>query len=149
MCAEINSIRPAGAEYKLQVPPAKTLARVAVANPAYQPVTVNMKPGRAIVQAVMRKRESSRAPLNRLVRGGRASMSMAQGSTRLPRIPAGVLAPLGSKTTACTKGQIRELGKSPRSRKWIVKVIEQGNTAKFSTSLPREIRCLHSSREVR
>lgn len=63
MCAEINSIEPAGKKYNPLAPPAETLVRVALANPACQPTTVSMKPGRAIVQAVMRKRERSRAPI--------------------------------------------------------------------------------------
>jgi hypothetical protein len=149
MRAKISSIRPAGAEYKLLVPPAETLVRVAVANPACQTVTVGMEPGNAIMQAVMRKRERSRAPLNILVRGGRAFIVCAQGNTRLSRTPVGILAPLGSKTTACIKGPIRELGKSLRSRRRSFRVGRQGVMSKSTTSLPREIRCFLSSREVR
>jgi hypothetical protein len=149
MCAEINSIEPVGAKYKLQVPPAKILARVAVVNPACQSATTSMKPGRTIVQAVMRKRERSRAPLNLTVRGGRAFMPSAQGSTGHPRIPVGILAPQGSKTIACTKGSIRELGRSLRSRKRNFRVRRQGVMSESTTSLPREVICLRSSREVR
>jgi len=83
MCAEVNSVKPAGAEYKLLVPPAETLVRVAVANPAYQPATEGMKPGGAIVQAVMRKREGSRAPLNVNFHDGRAFICCVQGSTEV------------------------------------------------------------------
>jgi hypothetical protein len=149
MCAEINSIEPAGKKYKLLAPPAEALARVAVANSAYQPETESMKPERAIVQAVMRKRESSRAPSNSMVRGGRAFMSCAQGNTRHPHTPVGILAPQGSKTIACTKGSIRELGRSLRSRRRNFKVNRQGVMSKSFTSLPREFICLHSSWEVR
>ncbi len=81
MCAEINSIKPAGAKYKLLVPPAETLVRGAVANSTCQAVTSNMKLENAIVQAVMRKREGSRAPLNRNVCDGRTSIYCVQGNT--------------------------------------------------------------------
>jgi hypothetical protein len=149
MCAEINSIEPAGAKYKLQVPPAETLVRVAVGNPTCQPATVSMKLGRTIVQAVMRKRERSRAPLNETVRGGRAFIVCAQGNTRHSHTPAGILAPQGSKTTACTKGSIRKLGRSLRSRRRNIEVRRQGVMSKSITILLREFRCLHSSWEVR
>jgi len=54
MCAEQSSAEPAGEGNKPQVPPAKTLVRVAVANPACQPATDDTEPGETIVQAVMR-----------------------------------------------------------------------------------------------
>jgi len=149
MCAEINSVKPASEEYKLQVPSAKTLARVAVANPAWQPVTVGMKPGVAIVQAVMRKREGSRAPLNNNVRDGRAFICCAQGNTEVLIMPDAAEASPGSKTTACTKGSTRELGRTLGSRRRNFKVRRQGLSTKSITTLTREIRCLHSSWEVR
>jgi hypothetical protein len=149
MCAEINSVKPASEEYKLQVSPAKTLVRVAVANPAYQPATADMKPGGAIVQAVMRKREGSRAPLIINVRGGRAFIFCAQGNTEVLIMPDAAEASPGSKTTACTKGLTRELGRTLGSRKRNFKVRRQGPSTKSITILTREIRCLHSSRKVR
>lgn len=148
MCAEINPIRPAGEEYKLQVPPAKTLVRVAVATSAYQSVTTSLKPEEAIVQAVMRKRESSRAPLNSNVRDGRAFIGRAQGNTMVPINPDVAKASPGSKTTACTYGQIRELGSALGSRRRNFKARRQGLMTKSTANLPREIRCFHSSREV-
>jgi hypothetical protein len=149
MCAEINPVKPASAEYKLQVSPAETLARVAVANSAYQPATASMKPGRAIVQAVMRKRKSSRAPLNINFRDGRAFIVCAQGNTEVLIKPDVAEASSGSETTACTYGVTRELGSALESRRRIFKVRRQGLMTKSKTNLLRGIRCLHSSREVR
>jgi hypothetical protein len=109
----------------------------------------SMKPGRAIVQAVMRKRERSRAPSNSMIRGGRVFIDRTQGSTRYSHTPVGILAPQGSETTACTKGSIWELGRSLRSRKRNFRVKRQGVMSKSITTLLKEFRCLHSSWEVR
>lgn len=149
MCAEINSVNPAGEENKLRVPPAKTLVRVAVANPAWQTATHVMKPGRASVQAVMRKREGNRAPSNRNLSDGRASMGMCARQHRGPHLPDVAEASPGSKTTACTHGSTRELGSSLQGRGWIPKFQRQGLYAKSRITPSREVRCLHSSREVR
>ncbi len=148
MCAEINPIRPAGEEYELQVPPEKILARVSVANSAYSPATWGMEPEGAIAQAVMRKRESSRAPLNKNVRDGRAFMICAQGNTEVLIIPDVAKASSGSKTTACTYGPIRELGSALGRRRRNFKARRQGLMTKSTANLPGEIRCFHSSREV-
>lgn len=148
MCAEISPIRPAGEEYKLQVPPEKTLVRASVANSAYSPATMNMKPEEAIVQAVMRKRESSRAPINRNFRDGRAFIVCAQGNTEVLIIPDVAKASPGSKTTACTYGSIRELGSALGGRRRSFKARRQGLMTKSTANLPREIRCFRSSWEV-
>ena len=148
MCAELNPIKPAGEEYKLQVPPEKTLVRVSVANSAYQPATIDMKPEGAIVQAVMRKRESSRAPLNTTFRDGRAFILWAQGNTEVLITPDVAEASSGSKTTACTYGSIRELGRTLESWRRNSNARRQGLMTKSTANLPREIRCFHSSREV-
>ena len=149
MCAEINSVKPADAEYKLQVPPAKTLARVAVANPAWQTATFDVKPGRANVQAVMRKREGNRAPTITQFNDGQASIFMRARQHRDLHLPDAVKASSGSKTTACTYGLTWELGRSLLGRKRKSEFHRQGVIAKSRMIPSREIICLHSSWEVR
>lgn len=149
MCAELSSVNPAGEEYKLQVPPAETLVRVAVANPAWQTATVVMKPGRASVQAVMRKREGNRAPKNNNLHDGRASMQMRARQYPGSHLPDAVGASSGSKTIACTHGSIRELGSSLQGRRWNSEFQRQGLSTKSRLIPSREVRCFHSSREVR
>jgi hypothetical protein len=149
MCAEINSIKPAGAKYKPLVPPAKTPVRVAVANSTCQAVTPNMKLENAIVQAVMRKREGSRAPLNYTFRDGRAFITCAQGNTEVLLLQMRPKHHRGPRPQACTKGSIRELGSALESRRRNLEVGRQGLMTKSKTNLSREIRCLHSSQEVR
>lgn len=149
MCAEVNSIDPAGAEHKLQVPPAKTLARVAVANPAWQAAMCVMEPGQASMQAVMRKREGSRAPLNLNLRDGRAFMRMCARQYRGPHLPDAAAASPGSETIACIQGTIRELGSSLQGRGRNPEFQWQGLSTKSRISPSREVRCLLSSWEVR
>ena len=149
MCAEQSSISPAGEEYKLPVPPAETLVRVAVANPAWQTATTVMKPGRASVQAVMRKREGNRAPANIQLHDGRAFMGMCARQYRGPHLPDAAEASSGSKTIACTHGSIRELGRSLQGRRWNSEFQRQGLSTKSRRIPSREVRCLLSSWEVR
>ena len=149
MCAKLNSVNPAGAEHKLQVPPTKTLARVVVASPAWQTATAVMKPGRAIVQAVMRTRKGNRAPTNFILCDGRASMEMCARQHRGPHLPDAAEASPGSKTTACTYGLTRKLGRPPEGRRWISKFQRQGLSTKSRITPSREVRCLRSSWEVR
>jgi hypothetical protein len=149
MCAEINPVKPAGEKYKLQVLPAETLARVAVANLACQTATLDMKPGNAIVQAVMRKREGSRAPLNSSVRGGRASIVQVQGNTEELPLQASFRHHRGPRPQHVQKVRRGNSGASLESQKRNSKVRWQGLTTKSNTTLSREFRCFHSSGEVR
>jgi hypothetical protein len=149
MCAEINSVKPADAEYKLQVPPAKTLVRVAVANLARRTATSEVKPGRANVQAIMRKREGNRAPTISQFNDGRASINMRARQYRDPHLPDAVEASSGSKTIACTYGLTRELGRSLLGRKRKSEFQRRGLIAQSRRIPSREIICLHSSWEVR
>jgi hypothetical protein len=148
MCAEVNPVKPASEENKLQVSPAKTPVRVAVADPAWQSVTADMKPGRANVQAVMRKREGNRAPTNIQFYDGRASIFMCVRQYRGLHLPDAAEASSGSKTTACTDGLTRELGRSLQGRKRNSEFQRRGIIAQSRITPSREIICLHSSREV-
>ena len=149
MCAEINSIKPAGEKYKLQVPPAKTLARVAVANPAFQPATVGVEPGGVIVQAVMRKRESGRAPLNYNLHDGRALIGRAQGNTEDLTLQSRPKHHRGPRLQHVQKVRLGNSGASHGSQRRTSKVGRQGVMTESKTILPREFRCLHINWEVR
>jgi len=148
MCAELNSIKPVGASYKRQVPPVENSVRITVADPALcagdgvgEAGENNCTGRNAISVKEIEPREAHSSVMAELVYG-------REGNTGVSRQPGETTASPGSKTTACAKGIVRELGKTLGGRKRIFKFPGQGASSKFGIIPQRVIRCLRSSWEV-
>ena len=148
MCAEINPTKPAGASRKRQVLPVKTSARIAVVNPALRSGDGLDEAGRnncagrnAKSVKDVEPRETRSSVMAELLCG-------REGSTFGSHQPDEIKASPGSKTMACAKGLVRELGKTFKGRRGSFKLPWQGVSAKSGIIPLKVIRCLNSSMEA-